>query len=116
MKKIVSLIFLTFVIGYMYAESRIVINNDAYINIDNSAYLVRYNPNANALTTSGTGGNIISVAETNAIKWNIGLTTGNYIVPRSTLSGVKIPFLMNKTNSGVAAGSVMFSTCETVQI
>jgi hypothetical protein len=47
------------------------------------------------------------------IKWNIGLTTGSYTLPWTTLSGVKIPFTMNKTNSGVGSGHVLFSTYET---
>jgi len=97
----------------MHAQGRIVINNDAYINIDNSAYLVIDNPNANALTTSGTGGNILSEDETDVIQWNIGSATGNYSVPWTTLSGVKIPFSMNKTNSGSGAGHILFSTYET---
>lgn len=113
MEKVASLIYLTLMIGTVYAQGRIVINNDAYINIDNSAYLVIDNPNSNALTISGTGGNILSEDETDVIKWNIGLTTGNYTLPWTTLSGVKIPFIMNKTNSGVGVGHVIFSTYET---
>ena len=96
------------------AQMRVVLNNNPYINISSSAYLVIDNNNANAITTLGTGGNIISESETNVVKWNIGAATGNYIVPFATSSLVKIPLAVNIVTAGVgASGSIIFSTYET---
>ena len=96
------------------AQMRVVLNNNPYINISSSAYLVIDNSNANAITTLGTGGNIISESETNVVKWNIGAATGNYIVPFTTGSLVKIPLAVNIVTAGVgASGSIIFSTYET---
>ena len=96
------------------AQMRVVLNNNPYINISSSAYLVIDNSNANAITTLGTGGNIISESETNVVKWNISAATGNYIVPFATSSLVKIPLAVNIVTAGVgASGSIIFSTYET---
>jgi hypothetical protein len=96
-----------------YTQARLVLNNDIYINIENSAYLVIDNSNANALTTLGTGGNILSEDETDVIKWNIDATSGKYIIPWTTVSNIKIPFTMDITIPGSAGGDVIFSTYET---
>jgi hypothetical protein len=107
------LIILTFSSLLLFSQARVVINNNGFIVIDNSAYLVIDNNNANALTTTGTGGNIRSEDENDAVKWNIGATTGTYTIPWTTNSNVKIPFSMNKTNAGAGAGNVIFATYET---
>lgn len=99
--------------GNLFSQARIVVNNNGYIVLDNAAFLVIDNSNANALITAGTGGNIISEDEDDAIKWNIGTTTGNYQIPWTTSSGFKIPFAMNITGAGTGSGDVIFSTYET---
>lgn len=53
--------------------------NGAYINIVQGARLVIDNPSANAITRIS--GRIISEGENNIVRWNIGTTTGNYIIP-----------------------------------
>jgi hypothetical protein len=97
-----------------FSQARVVLNNNGYIVIDNSAYVVLANPNANALTTLGTGGNIVSEAETDVIQWEIGQTTGTYVIPWTTASGVKIPLSINKTSAGTGLTSeFILSTWET---
>lgn len=96
--------------NFTYAQTRIVINNDANIVLSNGVNIVVDNANTNAIATSGTGGNIISEAETNIIKWNIGTSSGNYIVPFTTFSGNKIPVHLNISTPGSGTGSILFST------
>ncbi|MGB3948412.1 MAG: gliding motility-associated C-terminal domain-containing protein, partial [Bacteroidia bacterium] len=82
--------------------------------ISDSAYLVIDNSNTNAITTLGTGGNIVSEGEFNVVKWNIGTATGNYVVPFTTASSVKIPLALNISVAGAgASGAILFSTYET---
>ena len=100
----------------LFAQSRMVINNNAYLVIDNAAYLVIDNPATTALAVAGTGGNIKSEAETDRIKWNIAATTGVYTIPWTTNTGVKIPLSINKTTAGVGAGSFLLSTWETADM
>ncbi len=104
-----SLLFVLFVQS-SNAQSRMVMNNNAYLVIDNSAKLVINNSNPNAITTAGTGGNIISENENDKIKWMIGNTTGNYVVPFSTSTGTKIPFTQLITSAGAGGGHFLFST------
>jgi gliding motility-associated-like protein len=95
------------------AQGRAVLNDNVYIVIANSASFVVNNANTNAITTLGFGGNIISEGENNVVKWAIGNNTGNYIVPFTTTSSVKIPIQVNITTAGVGAGDVLFSTYRT---
>jgi len=48
--------------------------------IGNGYYIVVGNSATNAITTLGTGGNIISEGEFNRLKWNIGISSGIYII------------------------------------
>lgn len=91
-------------------QTQMVLNNDVNIVMNNAVYIVVDNSNANAITTTGTGGNIISENEFNIIKWNIGTATGNYIVPFTTASGNKIPLSLNISGGGAGAGNMQFST------
>ncbi len=93
---------------------RLILNNDVYINIENAAFVVIDNGNANAITTMGTGGNILSEDEDDIVKWNIGTATGDHVVPWTTNSGVKIPLSLNVTSAGVGSGSLDLSTYETI--
>jgi len=117
MKKIyLALSFLVIAI-FSFGQARLVLNNNGFINITNSAYLVVDNPAANAISTLGTGGKIISEGENNRIKWNIGTSAvGSYVIPWATsvaTLAVKIPLTMTVTAAGVGAGNVIFSTYET---
>lgn len=104
--------------GQSFAQGRIVFN-DGYMVIDNGARVVVANGNANAITTTGAGGNVISEAENDKIIWNIGNNTGNYTIPYTTRpavqggNDVKIPFSMNITSPGVGSGRFELSTYET---
>lgn len=111
MKKLLFIFFLP--IWAFSQGAQLVLNNNAYINITNSAYLVIDNSNANAITTTGTGGNIITEEITNRIKWNIGNQTGNYQVPFTNNHLVKIPYTMNLTSAGNAGGYFLLSTIPT---
>ena len=114
MRNILTTILFTLTASIVYSQARVVINNNGYIVIDNSAYLVLANSNANALTTVGTGGNIVSEDETDVIQWEIGTTTGIYVIPWTTSSNVKIPLTINKTTAGAGAtAEFILSTWET---
>lgn len=92
------------------SQAQMVLNNDVDVVMNNSVYIVVDNSNANAITTSGTGGNIISENEFNIIKWNIATSTGNYILPFTSASGNKIPLTLNITSAGTGIGNIQFST------
>lgn len=98
---------------FAFSQARIVIHDNAYINITNDAYLVLENGNANAITTSGTGGNIKSEGENNLIKWkNIDSKTGNYTVPWTNKEDTKIPLIVDITTAG-GNGGLLLSTYKT---
>lgn len=114
MRKFISLVIFVSVALHAYSQTRVMINNDGFIVIDNSAFVVIENPNPNAITTLGTGGNIISEDETDVIQWEIGTTTGTYTIPWTTSAGFKIPLVINKTTAGTGATSeFILSTWET---
>jgi gliding motility-associated-like protein len=96
------------------AQNRIVLNQNPYLVISNGAYLVVDNPNTNAITTLGTGGNIVSENELNVVKWNINTHSGNYTIPFTTATNVKIPLSVNLVVPGTgASAAIIFSTYET---
>jgi len=103
-----ALVFLSF---NLFSQARVVINNNAFIVIDNSAKLVVDNPATNAVTTIGTGGNIVTESEFDQVLWRIGTSTGVYVMPfTSQTTFTKIPFTANITAAGTGAGVVYFST------
>lgn len=109
MKKYLFLLTLIPLIGF--SQARLILNNNAYINIENSAYVVIDNGAANAITTMGTGGNILSESETDRIRWNIGTNTGAHVIPWVSPAGNKMPLTVNITAAGVGAtGYIDFST------
>lgn len=112
MKVFFSIFFAIFYvgIGFSFSQSRVVISDDAYMVLSNSAYVVLENNSTNALSTAGTGGNIISEAETNRIKWNIGTGAGTYTIPFTKSAGNKIPLTFDITSAGVGSGNIVFST------
>ncbi len=101
---------LSFLTENTFAQARMVMNNNVFMVINNSATLVVANANSNAISTLGSGGNIVSENEYNRIKWNIGNSTGSYTIPFSNTIGIKIPLNMNITSAGSGAGVIWFST------
>lgn len=101
------------------AQNGIVLNNNSFIVIENSGKVVLENPNSNALTIQGAGGNIVSENETNELVWLIGNATGTYSIPWTTTpvsqggNGTKIPMVMTISTAGNTAGKFTFSTYET---
>lgn len=97
--------------GCFYSQSqRLVINNNGYLTIDGGAHLVLSNSNTNAITLLGAGGNIVSESEQDIVDWKIGVNTGEYSIPFTTGSGVKIPLTVNLNTAGTGAGTIFFST------
>ena len=90
--------------------------------IADSAFLVVDNPSSRALSTAGTGGNIISEGEYNRVKWNVRDSTGIYQIPFTTSATVeggnstKIPLTYEITSAGDTIGNILFSTYETQRI
>lgn len=104
-----------------YSQARFVIKDDAYVVLNTastseSVFAVLANGNTNALSTSGSGGNIITKHEKNQIKWNIGTNTGDYTVPFTTAttatngSESKIPVSVTITGAGTGSGNIKFSS------
>ncbi len=98
-----------------YGQARVMLNNNPYIVMDGGVFIVVDNPNTNAITTLGTGGNIVSEDEDNKIRWNIGTNTGTYVVPWTTslTNNTKIPLTVNITAAGTGSGRIDLSTYET---
>lgn len=94
----------------IHAQARIILNNNPYLVLQNGVRLVIDNAAANAITTTGAGGNIISENENNKIKWNIGTGIGFYVVPFTTASHIKIPLEMQINSPGTGSGFIEFST------
>ncbi|MBL7939411.1 MAG: T9SS type A sorting domain-containing protein [Flavobacteriales bacterium] len=95
-----------------WAQARLVLNNNAWLRIDNGAWVVIGNPDPTGIQTLGTGGNIRSEGEFNRIRWNIRGTTNIYTVPFTTAGGVKMPLTYEVTTAGDngANASIGFST------
>lgn len=105
------IVYLAFLHSFtVNAQAGMVMNNNAFLVIDNSAKLVLANSSPNAITLVGTGGNLVTESEFDQVKWNISNVTGNFILPFTTTSGVKIPFTYSATIGGAGSGSVLFST------
>jgi hypothetical protein len=113
MIKLIHIVLMLVISLVSIGQGRLVLNNNIFINIENSAYLVIDNPNANALTTAGTGGNIVSEDELDVVQWNVGTTTGTYTLPWTTLSGIKIPTIIDISTAGAGSGVLELSTYET---
>ncbi len=110
----------------VFSQGRLVLNNGAYMVMQNGVYLVVDNPNANAITELGAGGNIVSENENNKVRWNIGTATGTYTIPfadnagsgvafgdnaQTVDAGDKIAYSFTIVTPGVgAAGFIDFST------
>lgn len=121
MRIIISILFSVIILFQSYGQARIVINNNAYVRLNGGTagtpiYVVVDNGNANAVTTSGTGGNWVSEGEWNILKWNIGTNTGTYVIPYTSnpaSTNFKFPLTTQITVGGTGAGYVNYSTYET---
>lgn len=82
-----------------WTQARIVFQNDPYIVLNDQAYLVIDNPNANAVTNPAQG-NVVSEDEFNYVKWNIGTSLGIYNMPLTTANSFKVPVTVNIAGSG----------------
>lgn len=105
-------IFLSFIaVTTAWSQARMVFQNDPYVVINDQAYVVLDNPNANAITNPAQG-NIVSEDEFNYVKWNIGGSTGSYVVPFTTANDFKVPVTVNITGAGAGGAdpSILFST------
>ncbi|MFH2141610.1 MAG: T9SS type A sorting domain-containing protein [Bacteroidota bacterium] len=110
MKHFIIILFILFLCGLAFSQNRLILNNDIYAVIDSSSYLVIGNSAPNAISTLGTGGNIISEGEMNRIKWDIGTNTGIYTIPFTKSPGNKIPLTANINTTGIGTGCILFST------
>ena len=99
-------IFNCFLITPVSAQAQLVIHG-AFINLRNGANLVIDNPSSNAIIR--TSGHIISEAEDNVIKWNIGTNTGNYMVPFGYDTSDYLPITFTPSNA-IGNGSFLLST------
>lgn len=98
--------------GASFGQPRLVIHNDAYVRIDNAAWVVVANPATNAITTSGSGGNIRSEGEFNRVRWQIRNDVGSYTIPFTNMNGVKMPvtYTVLTAGSNDPNASIVFST------
>ena len=106
--RVVTVFVLLLAALFTKAQQQIVFDS-AYIVMENSPLLVIDNPSATAIVNPGEGW-IISEAEFNQVKWNIGSSAGNYIVPLGDSTTNYIPVTMNVTTAGDTTGSINFST------
>lgn len=121
-------LFLCFFLQFsLFSQSRFVIKDDAYLVLNTSSttdsvFVLLDNGNANALSTSGTGGNIITKHEKNQIKWNTGTNTGTYTLLFTTATNAsndngnnkasesKIPLGVTIDVAGTGSGNIKFSS------
>lgn len=112
-KQLLFFLLLNFIVFNCFSQARLVMNNDGYVVITNSAFLVLDNSNANAITQAGTGGRIISEAEGNKVRWMVSNATGAYTVPfYENGEAVEIPVIATITTAGTAGATnrIDFST------
>jgi hypothetical protein len=66
------IVYLAFLHSFtVNAQARMVMNNNAFLVIENSAKLVITNGNPNAISTSGSGGNLITEDEFDQLYWHV---------------------------------------------
>ena len=99
-------------VPFALGQARIVFNNNAWLRIDNGAWVVVEEPSNVGVQTLGTGGNLRSEGEFNRLRWQIRNTTGVYTIPFTTANGVKMPFTYEAVGGGSneAQASICFST------
>lgn len=96
-----------------FSQARIMLNG-GIMNIENGAFLVVNNPNANAVTRLAGGGHIISESEDDIVRWNIGQTVGSYILPWGIGASTYLPMAFTTVNNAVGpTGFMDFATYRT---
>jgi len=110
MKKHISLIT---ALLPLIASAQLVMTNNYYVvmnggTLANPTSLVITNPLPAGITNSG-GAGIVSENEFNQVDWNIGTSTGSYVVPFGYGTDL-IPVTCNITTAGVGAGAIRFAT------
>jgi hypothetical protein len=103
---------LAFTCTNAWAQARLILNNGSFINIRQSAYLVIANPAANAITRISSG-HILSEGENNIVKWNIGTTAANYVIPWGYGTTNYIPVSFTTSSAAGVSGFINFSTYHT---
>lgn len=76
-------------------------------------YIEIANPATDAITTIGNDGWIVSEAEFNMVKWDIGTSTGAYTVPFGYDASYALPLTATISSAGTGSGSILFSTYHT---
>jgi gliding motility-associated-like protein len=115
-----SFIWLSVLPAFVFSQQQIVFNGD-YVVINgggggpwhtpsNPIYLVVDNPNPSALVDPSGSGWIVSEAEYNQVAWNIGNSSGNYLVPFGDSTQNYIPLTVNITGAGDSSGSLRMAT------
>lgn len=111
MKSILLPIFILFGSWSCFSQGRLVIIDNGFLVLTNNAKVVVENPATNAITSLGTGANILTESEFNQVVWQIGTNTGSYTVPfTSQTTFTKIPFSAMISAAGSGAGAIRFST------
>jgi len=121
MNKIIPALALFFAPVIAFSQARLVINGATAVTIVENGgtaatpiYLEIANPAANAITTIGALGWIVSEREFDMVKWDIGTTVANYTVPFGLGTTYNLPLTMDISVAGVGAGSILFSTYHTI--
>ena len=108
MKKLLHILFFSAVACNCFSQARVILNNGGIINITNGAFVVIDNPATNAITRN-TSGHIISEGEFNRVKWNIGTTTGSYVVPFGIGAAEYLPVSFTSSGAAGATGNLTFA-------
>jgi hypothetical protein len=114
MRKETNLILCLMISVSGYSQARIVLGGTSgspYMNITGGACLVIDNPATNAITRNS--GHVISEGENNAIRWNIGNSTGAFTVPWGYGTSSYIPLQFTISSAGTSGGYFKFSTYRT---
>ncbi len=93
-----------------YCQNQLILNNDGFIVLKSDTYLVVENDSSNAISSVGTGGNIISESESARIKWMVGSKTGSYVFPLTAPTHTKIPLTLNINQAGTGNGQIVVSS------
>jgi len=101
--------FLAVSLNAIFAQTRLILNG-AVVTLNQGVYLVIDNPAATAIARNS--GHIISEGENNRIRWNMGTTTGTYIIPWGYSTTDYIPLTFTKA-AGTGSGYFLFSTYHT---
>ncbi|MCB9033972.1 MAG: T9SS type A sorting domain-containing protein [Chitinophagales bacterium] len=105
--KTLFLVIASFISINVFTQARFILNG-AYININDSAFLVIDNPNSNAITRNS--GYIISEGEYNKVRWNIATTNGSYTIPFGFSTTDYLPLQLSTSGASGTNGYFDFST------